>query len=59
MNQLAPGYLVVHESLGIGLVLAIAGTGPNTLAHIEFHGNHIWVVVANTPLTIVHKGKEE
>ena len=57
--SLAPGYLVHHEGLGVGLVLSVEGTGPNTIAHIEFSGNRVWVVVANTPLTIVHKGLEE
>jgi hypothetical protein len=37
----------------------VEGTGPNTQAHIEFNGTQVWVLTANTPLTIVDKGLEE
>jgi hypothetical protein len=57
--NLAPGYLVLHESLGVGLVLNVEGAGHRAQAHVDFDGSQIWVVIANHSLTIVHKRLEE
>jgi hypothetical protein len=54
-----PGQLVAHPDWGVGQVLNVEGAGPRAQVHIKFSGMNVWIVLADFPITIIHKGSEE